>query len=544
MTFKKILSLLISVILLFSLTGCKNSVDNSSSLSTDSSKGEESTQKTRNYITLLYSAGDTFNPYTAKTNINKQLSSLLYDSLVKLDNNFKPINSIAKSVKISGKKCVVKLNDAVFSDGTSLNADDVVYSCNLALKAKNSYAKNLYVLKSVSAADSKTVEFTLKKSDPYFANLLDFPIIKKGSDKIKDSDSVVQPPIGSGKYKVNKAKNKLILNSNYSGKKPKIKTIKLINSPDTESVEHYTQIGAADIYYSDISDGTILRLSGQKYDINLNNLVYIGINQNYGALKENSMRQAIASAIDRSKICQDSYYNNALAATGFFSPVWEATKAVQNIQITANKQITIENLEKIGYNKLNSAGVRVNSHGTPLSFTLLVNSENRIRVAAAMNIASQLSEVGIKVTVVEKKFKAYKKALKKGDFQLFLGEVKLTDNMDISCLVTEGGSAAYGLPKEKPDKDKDDKKSKEETEKKKDKDKNTPSAKTAGEVVEGFYKGKNTIADIASVLQNDMPFVPVLYRTGVLFCNENIENIDLYSQSDIFFSIDSYTVYQ
>lgn len=540
MTFKKILSLLISVILILSLSGCKSSVDNGS-VSVGSSETTESTEKTREYITLLYSAGDTFNPYTAKTNINKQLSTLLYDSLIKLDNSFKAVYSIAKSVKTTGKKCVVKLNSVVFSDGTNLTADDVVYSCNLALKSKNSYAKNFYVLKSVSAADSKTVEFTLKKNDPYFINLLDFPIIKKGSDKIKDSDSVIQPPIGSGRYKVNKLKNKLVINSKHSGKKPKIKTIKLINSPDTESVEHYTQIGAADIYYSDISDGTILRLSGQKYDVNLNNMVYIGINQNYGALKENSLRQAISSAIDRSKICQDSYYNNALAATGFFSPVWEPTKAVQNIQITANKQITIENLEKIGYNKLNSAGIRENSNGTPLSFTLLVNCENRIRVAAAMNIASQLLESGIKITVVEKKFKEYRKALKKGDFQLFLGEVKLTDNMDISCLVTEDGSAAYGLPKKETDKDGKDKKEdkSQETE-----DKNTPSAKTAGEVVEGFYKGNNTIADIASVLQNDMPFVPVLFRTGVLFCNENIENIDLYSQSDIFFSIDSYKVYQ
>ena len=44
--------------------------------------------------------------------------------------------------------------------------------------------------------------------------------------------------------------------------------------------------------------------------------------------------------------------------------------------------------------------------------------------------------------------------LKKGEFQLFLGEVRLTDNMDISSLVLDGGVTAYGIKKEDKDKDK------------------------------------------------------------------------------------------
>ena len=59
-------------------------------------------------------------------------------------------------------------------------------------------------------------------------------------------------------------------------------------------------------------------------------------------------------------------------------------------------------------------------------------------------------------------------------------------------------------------------------------------------VVNGFYKGENTIADIATVLQTEMPAIPVCYRTGVLFSNENIENVNNASASDIYFSIESY----
>lgn len=513
--------------------------------SSSAPSGSNKENKNRNYMTILYSAGDTFNPYTAKTSINKQFMTLLYDSLIKLDNNFEPVYSLAQSVVTKGKKCTVKIKNAVFSDGSAVTAEDVVYSCNLALKAKNGYTSKLYEVKSVKAAGAKTIEFTLSKSDRYFINLLDFPIIKRGSDKKTDSDGVVQPPIGSGRYIVGKDKQSLVVNPKSSGKNGSIKTIKLINAPDSESVAHYAQIGAADMYYSDISDGNILRISGTKCDINLNNLVYIGVNKNYGALKQTAIRQAISTGINRTKICRDFYYNNAIPANGFFNPVWEAVNSVQNIQNTENREITVEKLKEIGYNRLDSRGMRFNSAGKMLNFTMLVNSENRIRVAAAKSIAEQLLQYGIKVTVVEKKYADYKMALKEGNFQLFLGEVKLTANMDISSLVLKGGSVAFGLEKETDSKDKtkdsEDKSNlKSSNTRKKDKYVVTGAQK----VINGFYSGKNTVADIAMVLQDEMPFIPVCYRTGVLFCNDNIENITRSSESDVYFSIESYIINQ
>ncbi len=524
MIFKKAIALILSVAVTFCVAGCKASPEDTSSEAV--SKPEQST--TQDYITLLYSAADTFNPYTVKTDINRQLCKLLFEPLIKLDNEFEPVYSIAQDAKLDKLKCTVSLKSVNFSDGSALTADDVVYSYKLARGSNSSYASKLYEVTSAVAADSRTVVFTLSKQDPYFLNLLDFPIIKSGSEKITDSDSVLQPPIGCGRYKVADDRQSLIINQGYFGKSSGIKSITLINAPDYESVAHYLEVGAADIYYSDISNGEILRMSGKKLDINLNNLVYIGVNQNYGALCENALRQAISSGIDRKAISRDAFYNNALPATGFFNPVWDATKSVQNIQIEAKSQITVENLEKIGYNRLDNKGNRVNANGGGLKFTMLVNSENRMRATAANIIATQLSQYGIKITVVEKKYADYVTALKEGNFQLFLGEIKLTDNMDFTNMVTEGGSAAYGLLKPE-----DDKASKDES---------VPQEAVAnsGDVVGGFYKGVNTITDVAVVLQSEMPFIPICYRTGVLFCSDNIENVENSSASDIYFSIESY----
>ena len=522
---KKILSVFLCLVLTLGFVGCKDAKVNSSG-----NAQTTETQKYKNYITLLYSASDSFNPYEVKTDTNRQLCMLLYEPLVKLDNEFNPVHSIAEEVEINANVCTVKLKKVNFSDGTPLTSEDVVHSYNLAKQSGSEYASNLYQVVSVEMQSADTVVFNLNVSDPYFENVLDFPIIKKGSENIADSDSVKFPPIGSGRYKVSDDRQSLLLNEQYHGKKSSITEIRLINAPDNESVSHYIEIGAADMYYSNISDGNILRMSGQKIDINLNNLVYIGVNQNYGALIYRQLRQAISSGIDRSKICKDTYYNNALPATGFFNPVWKETKSVQNIQTIANSQITIENLQEIGYNNLDSDGFYRKNGGGPLSFSLLVNKENCMRVAAANEIAKQLADVGIKITVLEESYENYLQRLQSGGFQLYLGEIKLTDNMDLRPLVTQGGAVAFGVKNSEVI---------EIQETEEQEPQQTEDASCA-QVIEKFYKGEASVNDVASVLQTDMPIIPICYRTGVLFCNDNIENVIDSSQSDIYFSIESY----
>ena len=158
-----------------------------------------------------------------------------------------------------------------------------------------------------------------------------------------------------------------------------------------------------------------------------------------------------------------------------------------------------------------------------------------MRAAAAQIIAANLAECGISVKVTEKNFADYTAALSSGNFELCLAETEITPNMDLTNLVTEGGSTAYGVKYPKP-----------EENAAQEEGGNTGVAlnpKTPADLISGFYGGENTVADVASVLQTEMPFIPVCYRTGVLFYNDNIENVNGSSASDIYFSIDSYTCY-
>lgn len=529
---KKIICILLALCMLWGFAGCRNVTDTGSSSENIGVVPSISTDG--NTVSLLYSYSDSFNPYTAKTAANREISSLLYDSLIKTDNNFEPIYVLALSAETVDKTCTVKLRDATFSDGSAVTADDVIYSYNTA-KATPRYTHNFYEVLSVSCADSKTVVFKLSQNDPYFINLLNFPIIKSGTSGMTDADGKEIAPIGCGRYYIAEDGLSFKQNQNYYGKKGSIQTVKLINSPDAASTSHYVEVGATAVYYT--QGDNIVRMSGKKTEVNLNRFIYIGINSSYGSLQTKEMRYAISSALDRNAICQTAYYNNAVSATGFFNPYFKATQSLQTIESKPNSKITVENLAKIGYNSMNSNGFYANSAGNNPVFTLLVNSENSSRVTAAKTIAEQCKAAGIQINVIECSYEQYVERLTSGSFQLYLGEIDVTYNMDFSGLVIPGGSAAYGVGVQKNDNaDKDT----QNAEKSDASQSDAPQKSACEQILAAYHSGQCGISDVAGTLLTEMPQIPVCYLNGVLFYDSAIIGGVQASSSDIYLSFENY----
>ena len=523
---KKAVCVVLCVCLLLCFSGCRSISDSSSSSEiTNPSILQSGNSKT---VSLLYSYSDSFNPYAAKTSANREISSLLYDCLLKTNNNFEPICVLAESYKIEGTDCTIQLRNTSFTDGSAFTADDVVYSYNIA-KNSTRYAHNFYEVISVSATDTKTVVFKLSQHDPYFINLLDFPIIKSGTADVFDADGKEIAPIGCGRYYLSEDGLSFKQNKNYFGAKGKVETINLINSPDAAATSHYVEVGATLVYYTD--GDNIVRMSGKKAEVNLNHLIYIGINSSYGSLQTKEMRYAISSALDRDAICNTAYYNNAVAAKGFFNPSFNATSALQTIESKPNSKITVDNLAKIGYNSMNSNGYYANSAGNNPVFTLLVNSENASRVAAAKLIAQQCKAVGIEIKVIECTYEQYVQRLATNSFQLYLGEVEVLNNMDFKNLVVSGGSAAFGVGLE-PKENLDSSTEGEVVE--------TTPASSCEQIISAYHAGSCGISDVAGTLLTEMPQIPVCYLNGVLFYSSDIISGVEASSSDIYLNFENY----
>lgn len=537
----KVLCLVLcSVLFLVSCSGANNTDVNS-----DTDNSVDDTAKNAN-LRLIYSANDSLNPYLAVTDENAQVSLLMFDPLIKLDGNFNPVNILAESIEKEDAKIKIKLKNAVFTDQSSLTSEDVVFSYELAKQSKTKYAYQLKNVVSCTAVSGSEVEFVFSKNDPYAVNLLDFPIIKKGSESRTDEDNVALPPIGCGRYYFDAKTESLIANEQHYSGTASVSSIALLNSPDKEAIDHNVSVGAVDVYYTDLSSEQITRMSGKRTSVNLNNLVYLGANMSEDSILSNvHLRYAVSAAISREEIAKDAYYQNAVVATGIFSPNFEPSKQYQTLQKSADKQIVVVNLSEIGYNTFDSEGFAVNSKGKRLTLSILVNEESSYKKLAATLLAKQLSNAGIYTTVTAVPYAEYIARLSRGEFSLYIAETLLLNNMDITELVCEGGSAAYGVKNPKVAESTD---STESTVP----DTNTPTEPqqpsedtndiNCEKILQSFYKGECDIGSVCTIFESQLPIIPVVYKTGILFYSNRIETEPIGTVSDIFFSLENFSV--
>ena len=76
--------------------------------------------------------------------------------------------------------------------------------------------------------------------------------------------------------------------------------------------------------------------------------------------------------------------------------------------------------------------------------TLLVCSDQPVRVTAAQTVADGLTACGLEVTVNALEGEKYQEALQAGNFDFYLGEVRLSPNFDLSPFFQENGTLPYG----------------------------------------------------------------------------------------------------
>lgn len=495
------------------------------------------TQKKDTTLALAYSSTDSLDPYAAVTRYNQELCGLLYDSLVVVDDTFEPVYRLAEKITREGDKFYITIRSATFSDGSAVTAEDVEYSLSKALESKTKYKEQLADIYSYSAAGARQLEITISSSDPYFINLLDFPILKKDSDQQKNEDGKILPPVGSGRYIYN-TDGTLTANPDYIGGRMKIQTIQLVDTPDKESFDHNLELGNIDLSFSDLSDNIPLKMTGQSQTVELNRLVYLGVNFSNGYLADPQFRQALALAIDREKIVADCYFDYATPAAGPFPSSWGEISGLQTISPAANAQRAVAILDEIGYNNKDEDGYLLSSDGNRITFTLLVNLDNTARTAAAQMIKSQLAAVGIAVEIRTVNWTAYQSELSSLSFDLYLGEVRLKNNMDISPLVTPKSGVCFGYIKtetkttDTDDSDADDEIYDEDADdyEEYDSDENIDSTSStpadtsdepaayitvsAYDMIEDLYDGEATVADVTAAFLAELPVIPLVHRMG------------------------------
>ncbi|MCL2106623.1 MAG: ABC transporter substrate-binding protein [Oscillospiraceae bacterium] len=511
--------MLIAVICLAPLSGCGDGGEPADATTLPVLPTAKPPEQNDDTLTLPFANRDVINPYLAASQLNQELGTLLYEGLFTVDDRFAPVPVLAEKME-QGESLtdwVVTLRQGrVFHSGAKVTPEDVAYSF---LKAKGCalYQARLAQAKSLRAREDGTLLLTLSQANAYIAANLDFPIVPAGSADEKKlaqaehgySFNRKTTPVGTGRYRLAQTDGSFHLSydERHPGPKPLFTTIALHGVNDTKSLLYGLEMGSYQFAYDDLSEGRMVRVGASAAHVRLTNLIFLGVNQNRAPLNDPALRQAIAACINKSGVVGEAFHGYARAADTPFPPEWHGIEAKEFAQ-PFDREGAKKRLEDLGYKQFDKSGTRT-SKGRALKFSLIVNSGNDFKLAAANALRAQLAAFQISVEIRPLKLEDYQAAVKKGQFDLYLGEVKLTPDCSLSPLLLQDGAATAGI--------------------------NVwgKASNAYGQMLQGLV----TPAQFIGVFREETPFIPLGYRNGMAAVTRGMRMALQCRQNDLFYDI-------
>ena len=454
-------------------------------------------------FTLAFAKSDGTNPYLSQNTITYQNAPLLYGQLVTIPPSFQLEMGLASAVAVNGPTVTIQMRTAFFADGAPVTAGDAAASLEAARQSAV-YGGRFTNVSAVSAAGS-TVTITLNEPDSLFAYLLDIPVMKA-------SQVGAATPTGSGRYTpVLNEESALVFSKNphYDGSVP-VDTIRLLELSGLDALVSSLNIGDVSLYSSELEqDSGSIACSTEYYKTN--SLVFLGLNDGRGARQSPTVRQAISSAVDRSVLCEKGYFSRAYPATGALNGSYPALGGKQYLPSTADRETAAQQMALGGYSVSELDGYATDANGQRLNLKLLVCTQGVGKRYTANLIREQLAAAGIAVEIEETdSFEEYTRRVSAGDFDMYIGEVKLYNNMDIGVFL-KGGAASYGvLPSE-----------------------GLLNAYAA-------FRQDTAAADaFETAFADEVPYVPLLFRRGVVSYSRGITGVQP-SVSDVFYQFEQF----
>ena len=434
---KRLLAIFLCLLLIFS--GCTPNngayVPTGDGLSYDEGyTGPQNTHKpdeTPKQLSLAYYRERSLNPYLCTDFTNRVLFSLLYQSLFTIDRDYKVEPQLCKSFTTSrdSKIYTFYLENAHFSDGTALTADDVVASLNAARASAFYQGRFTHIVNIEKSADGG-VTITLDTPYENLPLLLDIPIVPA-------TQVAAERPMGTGPYMLYTASGgeSLKKNTNWWCK------AKLAVSADTialfpaQSETHIRdQFEFADLSLACADPGSDryadFRCDFELWDCENGIFLYLATSADSKVFSNDLLRIALTHAIDRDSLVTEFYRGFARSATLPASP--QSPYYNQNLA------------RRYSYDKDKFAQAVKDSGMEGSSVVFLVNSDDSLRLRVGRSIAKMLREGGLTVQLKELGGNAYTEAVKARSFDLYLGQTRLSPNMDLSAFFATYGQLSWG----------------------------------------------------------------------------------------------------
>ncbi|MBQ8683485.1 MAG: hypothetical protein IJ518_03075 [Clostridia bacterium] len=465
----------LALCLLLTLTGCQTEPAESDPASRPDTPTADTNEALQNF-SLAYSHEDTLNPYAAKTEVNLNLTGLLYDSLAVSDRAFAHRLSLASVVDTpDATHLVATLREgAVFSDGSAVTAADVVTSFKRA-KASANYAPLLENMTAATANEkARQISFTLASPDVNALGCLTFPVIKASTL----TEEAGKAPVGGGvyRYELTDTGARLVANS-HSGSKPHYAVVGLRHLPDSSTLYYALSSGDIAYYFDDLDRGELPQVAGANTPVEMNALLFLGVNSTRGKLQDATVRQALSALLDRPAIVNTVYAGRGVASVQPFHPHWQPMAQLSQPSVARDLDAAVKLLEQ--------AGCTAGTGGKRLALELIYCVDKADRGGVAELIRTQLEGAGVTATAVPLDKKTYLERLRKGEYDLYIGEIRLTQDMSLRPLLA-GGKASYGVQR----------------------------WGASANAYAAYLRGETTLEGFLQQFGADMPYIPLCWRSG------------------------------
>jgi len=359
----------------------------------------------------------TLNPYTYVSGFpGWNLLMLQYDSLMQLDKSGVPRPWLASEVRVNAdltEYSVTLVEGVTWHDGRPLTTRDVAFSVDYYLNNAEAsrFARDLMGVQDVVVTDDYNATFVLSDPSAGFemSALADVPIIPRHIWESVESPSEHQfeggTNIGTGPYRlieyVEGRSYRFEANADYFMGAPAVDELVVIVFADDAGVQTAIRTGEIDVIFERIPPEQIDLLDARDpLDIALGPEFTTQM-INYDASKrpfdDVAVRRAINLAMDRQDIVDTVF----LGAATVGSPGWiHPGHPSYNPDIVTIYDPVAANslLEEAGYLDSDGDGVR-EFDGQPMSFEIITNSPDSLRLRIAELTAEMLAAIGIRTSV-------------------------------------------------------------------------------------------------------------------------------------------------
>lgn len=369
-----------------------------------------------------------FDPAVGLDEASQKIHQLLYDPLLRIDDQLRVAPALATSLEWPDPTTyVVTIPSGVrFHDGRALTVRDVAYTFRRFLDpAFVSGRKGAYrALRAVDILDEHRVAFRLSEPSASFPINLVMGIVPEGT-----GPEAARAPIGSGPYRLQSfvpdESTTLAPFAEYHRGAPKNQGLVLRVIPDETMRGLELRKGSIDLVVNDLSPDLVAGLR-ESDDLQVatgpgTDYAYLGFNLRDPVLQNRALRQAIGFAIDTGAIVDHLRQGLAERATSIVPPMsWAHNASTFRFErdVTRARQL----LDEAGYPDPDGDGP-----APRLRLSLKTSTAEAYRLQAAV-IQQQLAEVGIALELRSYEFATLFADVIRGNVQLYtLQWVGVTD---------------------------------------------------------------------------------------------------------------------